>query len=172
MGRRRAARHRLLPDHHRPLRHRPGAAPGGGAASSATLRPASTGSAAPCSTSAQCSAASSAARSWCPGRRMQFLGTKGRLEVEIPFNAPNDVPCRLFVYEGPGLGLAVAETIELAGLRPVRRAWATRSPPHPGRHAAAGAARGQPGQHAGDRRRVPRRRARQLGSTLSAATRR
>jgi predicted dehydrogenase len=44
---------------------------------------------------------------------MQFLGTKARLEVEVPFNAPNDRPCRLFIYDGPGLGDVVSETIEL-----------------------------------------------------------
>lgn len=28
-------------------------------------------------------------------QRMQIVGTKGRLELEIPFNAPSDRPCRL-----------------------------------------------------------------------------
>ena len=27
-------------------------------------------------------------------QRAQFFGTEGRLEIEIPFNAPNDRPCR------------------------------------------------------------------------------
>jgi predicted dehydrogenase len=31
---------------------------------------------------------------------MQFLGTKGRIEIEIAFNAPNDRPCRLFIDDG------------------------------------------------------------------------
>jgi predicted dehydrogenase len=35
-----------------------------------------------------------------PYQRMQFLGTKGRIEIEIPFNAPNDRPCRVFVDDG------------------------------------------------------------------------
>jgi len=35
-----------------------------------------------------------------PYQRMQFLGTKGRVEIEIPFNAPNDRPCRIFVDDG------------------------------------------------------------------------
>ena len=48
-----------------------------------------------------------------PRQTMQFLGTKARLEVEVPFNAPNDRPCRLFLYDGPGLGDVVSETIEL-----------------------------------------------------------
>ena len=30
-------------------------------------------------------------------QRVHFLGTRGRIEIEIPFNAPNDRPTRLFV---------------------------------------------------------------------------
>ena len=32
-----------------------------------------------------------------PYQRVQFLGTKGRIEIEIPFNAPKDRPTRLFI---------------------------------------------------------------------------
>ena len=32
-----------------------------------------------------------------PYQRVQIMGTKGRIEVEIPFNAPPDVPNRVFV---------------------------------------------------------------------------
>jgi predicted dehydrogenase len=32
-------------------------------------------------------------------QRVQFLGTKGRIEIEIPFNAPKDRPTRIFVDE-------------------------------------------------------------------------
>jgi predicted dehydrogenase len=35
-----------------------------------------------------------------PYQRMQFFGTKGRIEIEIPFNAPNDRPTRIFVDDG------------------------------------------------------------------------
>jgi predicted dehydrogenase len=38
-----------------------------------------------------------------PYQRMHFLGTQGRIEIEIPFNAPNDRPCRIFVDEGGDL---------------------------------------------------------------------
>ena len=48
-----------------------------------------------------------------PRQTMQFFGDKGRLVVEVPFNAPNDVPCRLSIYEGPGLGDVAVETIEI-----------------------------------------------------------
>lgn len=35
-----------------------------------------------------------------PYQRMQFLGTRGRIEMEIPFNAPPDRPTRLFIDDG------------------------------------------------------------------------
>jgi len=35
-----------------------------------------------------------------PYQRMQFFGTKGRIEIEIPFNAPTDRPTRIFVDDG------------------------------------------------------------------------
>jgi predicted dehydrogenase len=38
-----------------------------------------------------------------PHQRMQVLGTKGRIEIEIPFNAPNDRPCRIFIDDGRDL---------------------------------------------------------------------
>jgi predicted dehydrogenase len=33
-------------------------------------------------------------------QRMEFLGEKGRVEIEVPFNAPNDRPCRVHVDDG------------------------------------------------------------------------
>jgi predicted dehydrogenase len=35
-----------------------------------------------------------------PYQRMQVFGTTGRIDVEIPFNAPPDRPCRVFVDSG------------------------------------------------------------------------
>src|SRR6266852_3690238 len=35
-----------------------------------------------------------------PYQRMQLLGTKGRIEIEVPFNAPNDRPCRILIDDG------------------------------------------------------------------------
>ena len=37
-------------------------------------------------------------------QRMQILGTDGRIEIEIPFNAPPDQPCRIFLDDGSALG--------------------------------------------------------------------
>jgi predicted dehydrogenase len=45
-----------------------------------------------------------------PYQRMQIFGSEGRIEVEIPFNAPPDRPCRIFVDDGSKLGDASAET--------------------------------------------------------------
>ncbi|NQV99905.1 MAG: Gfo/Idh/MocA family oxidoreductase [Rhodospirillales bacterium] len=45
-------------------------------------------------------------------QRMNFVGTKGRIEVEIPFNAPNDRPCRIFIDDGQdnfGTGIKTEE---------------------------------------------------------------
>ncbi len=45
-------------------------------------------------------------------QRMNFFGTKGRLEIEIPFNAPPDRPCRVFIDGGDLHGKKI-ETIEV-----------------------------------------------------------
>jgi predicted dehydrogenase len=44
-------------------------------------------------------------------QRMQVLGTKGRIEVEIPFNPPPDHRARIFVDDGRDLRGAGVETI-------------------------------------------------------------
>jgi predicted dehydrogenase len=33
-------------------------------------------------------------------QRTQILGTRGRIEIEVPYNAPADRPCRIFVDDG------------------------------------------------------------------------
>lgn len=38
-----------------------------------------------------------------PYQRVQFYGTKGRIEIEIPFNAPKDRPTRIFIDIGGDL---------------------------------------------------------------------
>ena len=38
-----------------------------------------------------------------PHQRVQILGTKGRIEIQIPFNAPTDEPCRLLIDDGSDL---------------------------------------------------------------------
>jgi predicted dehydrogenase len=43
-----------------------------------------------------------------PYQRMQLCGTLGRIEVEIPFNAPSDKPTRVFIHDG----------VDLAGSNP------------------------------------------------------
>ena len=38
-----------------------------------------------------------------PYQRMQICGARGRIEVEIPFNAPPDKPTRIFIHDGVDL---------------------------------------------------------------------
>lgn len=47
-------------------------------------------------------------------QRMQFFGTKGRVEIEIPFNAPPDRPCRLLVDDGGDLSGSTISVEEIA----------------------------------------------------------
>ncbi|MGQ9370676.1 Gfo/Idh/MocA family protein [Azospirillum sp. ST 5-10] len=51
-----------------------------------------------------------------PYQRVQLLGSAGRIEVRIPFNAPPDEPCRILVDDGSRRGdaSAVAEDLEAA----------------------------------------------------------
>jgi len=42
-------------------------------------------------------------------QRMHFLGSAGRVEIEIPWNAPNDRPCRIFVGDLMGAAPKVEE---------------------------------------------------------------
>jgi predicted dehydrogenase len=47
-----------------------------------------------------------------PYQRVNICGTKGRIEIEIPFNAPPDRPCRLFIDSGAdvfGTGIRTEE---------------------------------------------------------------
>ena len=49
-----------------------------------------------------------------PYQRIQIIGTEGRIEVQIPFNAPPDRPCRVFIDDGSDLSGGAIETIEFA----------------------------------------------------------
>jgi predicted dehydrogenase len=51
-----------------------------------------------------------------PHQRMLIYGTRGRLEVEIPFNAPYDRPSRVMLDSGRELGGASAEVIEFSAV--------------------------------------------------------
>jgi predicted dehydrogenase len=44
-----------------------------------------------------------------PYQRTHIHGTAGRIEIEIPVNAPNDRPCRLWVQQGPDWGAPIEE---------------------------------------------------------------
>ncbi len=48
-----------------------------------------------------------------PYQRVQIFGTKGRLEVEIPFNAPQGGAMKLWLDDGKKLGDASAKLIKI-----------------------------------------------------------
>ena len=45
-------------------------------------------------------------------QRMQFLGTEGRVDIEIPFNAPIDKSCRIFLDDGKNLYAGASQITE------------------------------------------------------------
>jgi predicted dehydrogenase len=45
-------------------------------------------------------------------QRMQFFGTEGRVEVEVPFNAPTDKPARVIIDDGKDLYAGGSQVIE------------------------------------------------------------
>ena len=45
-------------------------------------------------------------------QRMQFFGTEGRVEVEIPFNAPTDKPARILIDNGKDLYAGASQIVE------------------------------------------------------------
>ena len=48
-----------------------------------------------------------------PYQRIQLVGTRGRIEIEIPFNAPPDIACRIFVDDASGLDGRGIRTVTL-----------------------------------------------------------
>ncbi len=48
-----------------------------------------------------------------PYQRVQIFGTRGRIEIEIPFNAPPDRPCRVLLDDGSDLFGSGIETHEI-----------------------------------------------------------
>jgi len=47
-----------------------------------------------------------------PYQRVQIIGTKGRIEVQIPVNAPPDLPLKIFLDDGSDLTGGSIQTIE------------------------------------------------------------
>ena len=63
-----------------------------------------------------------------PYQRAHIGGTKGRIEVEIPFNAPPDEPNRLFLQ---GMEMNKGEMARIAGQRSISDAGGSLRPRHP-----------------------------------------
>ena len=51
-----------------------------------------------------------------PYQRVKIFGTQGRIEIEIPFNAPPDKPCRIFMDDGADVSGRSAETLQFEHL--------------------------------------------------------
>ena len=52
-----------------------------------------------------------------PYQRTQIFGTLGRIEIEVPYNAPRDRPCRVFIddgrdFLGSGIEITAFETVD------------------------------------------------------------
>lgn len=47
-----------------------------------------------------------------PYQRVQIFGTEGRIEIEIPFNAPPDRPCRMWLQGASGVEEIALETCD------------------------------------------------------------
>jgi predicted dehydrogenase len=45
-------------------------------------------------------------------QKMQFLGTAGRIDVEVPFNPPTDKPSRIFIDDGKDLYAGGSQVVE------------------------------------------------------------
>lgn len=52
-----------------------------------------------------------------PFQRVNIFGTSGRVEIEIPFNAPNDRPCRMWHQTAAGTELIEFATCDQYGLQ-------------------------------------------------------
>ena len=63
-----------------------------------------------------------------PYQRVNIMGTKGRIEVEIPFNAPPDKPNRVFVQ---GSEMNVGSWHRISGVRSIHAASRSLRPSHP-----------------------------------------
>lgn len=74
-----------------------------------------------------------------PYQRIHFLGTRGRIEIEVPFNAPPDRPTRIFIDSSgdlAGSGIATetfpaADQYTMQGDAFARAVWEDTDPPVP-----------------------------------------
>ena len=64
-------------------------------------------------------------------QRMQIFGTRGRIEIEIPFNAPPNRPCRVFLDDGRDVAGSRIQRRKSSEVRPIHsagRSLLTRDP--------------------------------------------
>ena len=98
-----------------------------------------------------------------PWQRAQIGGTKGRIEIEIPFNAPPDKPNRYFVQ---GMQMNEGTWHRAARVRSVPVAGRSLRPRHPERGETRLGRRRRHPEHENHRRLLPLRKKRQVGEAL------
>ena len=91
-----------------------------------------------------------------PHQRVNIFGTSGRIEIEIPFNAPPDRPCRVWLQIGTKPGTPIEE-LTFASVRPIHAPGRRLRPRDPRRHARPHAAGRRRRQHARHRARDGKR---------------
>ena len=52
-----------------------------------------------------------------PYQRVHIFGTEGRVEIEIPFNAPSDAPCKLWHQRGEEIEEIQLDTCDQYGIQ-------------------------------------------------------
>jgi predicted dehydrogenase len=50
-------------------------------------------------------------------QRVNIFGTEGRIEVEIPFNAPPDLPCKMWLQRGEEIEEIALDTVDQYGIQ-------------------------------------------------------
>ena len=100
-----------------------------------------------------------------PYQRVQILGTERRIEIEIPFNAPPDKPCRIFVDDGADPSGEGAEILEFETCDQVHKPRRSLFEKHSTRCGVARSPRGIHTKHGGNRGGIPLRQIWQMGGT-------
>ena len=97
-----------------------------------------------------------------------IAGTAGRVEVEIPFNAPPDRPCRIFVEDSPPGRRARSSHDRVRDLRSIHDSGRSLLGSGDEGNSCAVSARGLGQEHAGHRRAVPLGNHRNVGECVKA----
>ena len=101
-----------------------------------------------------------------PYQRVQIIGTLGRIEIEIPFNAPPDKPCRIFLDRRKRSFRSKRANFGIRDLRSVHHPGRSIFPEHPRGNRVGCPVGGLDQEHGGNRGSFPLGRIRRLGRAL------